>query len=317
MSAPPWSERLARYLALRRALGFAMRAEERLLRDFVAFVDDRGLGDPLAATVAVDWARLTGAQCGPAGQARRLSVARGFLAHVRAAVPETAVPDHGLLARARRRRAHLFTDTEIAALLRAARSLGPRDALRPYTIATLIGLLVSCGLRAGEALRLRLADVDLTAAPPCLHVRQTKFRKSRLVPLHASTATALRAYAVQRARLGYDGVCEHFFVSERPGPLTYHVLARTFVALARRLGFRGPVGTRGPSLHALRHTFAVNRLLAWYQQEMDVRARLPELAVYLGHVRPSDTYWYLSATPELLRLAGERFEQHACTGELP
>jgi hypothetical protein len=95
---------LARYLALRRALGFAMRAEERLLRDFVAFIDTHGFGDPLAATVAVDWAQTTAAHCGPAGQARRLSVARGFLAHVRAAVPETAVPAHGLLARARRRR---------------------------------------------------------------------------------------------------------------------------------------------------------------------------------------------------------------------
>jgi integrase len=311
MSARPWADRLARYLALRRALGFAMRAEERLLRDFVAFIDTHGFGDPLAAMVAVDWAQTTAAHCGPAGQARRLSVARGFLAHVRAAVPETAVPAHGLLARARRRRPYLFTDAEMTALLQAASALGPRDALRPYTVATLIGLLASCGLRAGEALRLRLADVDLTAEPPCLHVRLTKFRKSRLVPLHSSTVTALRTYAAHRARLGYDDLCEHFFVSERPGPLNYHVIARTFVALVRRLGLRGPAGNRGASLHALRHTFAVNRLLTWYRTGLDVRARLPELAVYLGHVRPQDTYWYLSATPDLLRTAGDRFEQHA------
>src|SRR5712692_1696173 len=158
MSARPWADRLARYLALRRALGFAMRAEGRLLREFVAFIDTHGFGDPLAAMVAVDWAQSTAAHCGPAGQARRLSVARGFLAYVRAAVPETAVPAHGLLARAHRRRPYLFTDAEITALLQAASALGPRDALRPYTVATLIGLLASCGLRAGEALRLRLAD---------------------------------------------------------------------------------------------------------------------------------------------------------------
>lgn len=306
--------RLERYLALRRAVGFQMRAEERLLRDFLAFVEARGLSGPLRAQATVDWASSTAERCGAGGQARRLSVARGFLSHLRAAVPETEVPGPGLLARGVRPLPHIYSEAEIQALIVAARQLGPRGFLRPHTVATLIGLLASTGLRAGEAMRLRLADVDLDADPPRLQVLETKFRKSRLVPLHPSTADALRTYAEARRRLGYDGLCDLFFVSERAGPLNYRVTARTFVALARRLGIREPHGHHGAGLHAIRHTFAVRRLTAWCREGVDVHARVPELSVYLGHVRPSDTYWYLTATPELLSAAADRFETYAGSG---
>jgi integrase len=314
MTAGEVGAHLERYLGLRRALGFAMRAEERLLRAFVGCLAAHALPGPIRAQVALDWACATAGRCGPGGQARRLTVARGFLVYLRATDPGVEVPEPGLLARAVRPQPHIYTEREIAALLGAARRLGPPGALRPHTLATLIGLLVSCGLRASEALRLQLTDVDLAAAPPCLHVRQTKFRKSRLVPLHPTTAAALRAYAEYRRRLGYDGQGEHFFASERGGPLNYHVTARTFVALARSLGLRGPVGTPGASLRSLRHTFAVRRLLAWYREGADVHGRLPVLAIYLGHVWPRDTYWYLTATPELLRAAADRFEAHARVG---
>jgi integrase len=317
MSAEGLRSRLDAYLALRRALGSAMRPDERLLRDFITFVEARGLGGPVRARAALEWATSTADRCGPGGQARRLSVARAFLAYLHAGDPAVDIPAPGVLRKGIRPMPHIYSATAIAALIDAARALGPHASLRPHTVATLIGLLTSTGLRPGEALRLRGADVDLDAEIPRLTVRQSKFRKSRIVPLHSTTAEALRRYAVQRAPLGYDGLCDSFFASERGTPLNYHVTARTFARLARGLGLRGPIGTRGASLHHLRHTFAVHRLVAWYRDGMDVRARLPELAVYLGHARPQDTYWYLTATPQLLEQAAERFARYAHRRETP
>jgi integrase/recombinase XerD len=306
--------RLERYVALRRAVGFPMRNEERMLRDFVTFVERRGLDEAVRSPAAVEWA-CHGDHRGPTTQARRLSVVRGFLAHVRASVPQTEVPPVGLVVGNRRPIPYIYTDQEIRALVEAARQLGPTDSLRPHTHATIIGLLAASGLRAGEITRLRLEDVRLEVEPPHLRVLDTKFHKSRLVPLHSSTAAALRAYAAQRSHLGYDGLCDRFFVSERPGAIAYQSIRRTFVRLVRRLGLGA--GTQRLRLHDLRHTFAVRRLLTWYREGADVRARLPELSVYLGHLKPEDTYWYLSAVPELLGIAAQRFERFADVGGLP
>lgn len=314
MSPSLFREHLDAYLALRRALGFTMRPDERLLRDFLAFVDQAGRPAAGHAQIALEWATSTAPRCGPGVQTRRLGIARAFLAYVRAHEPDIEVPGTGLLRHPGRRPPHLYTPSEIAGLMQAAAALGPRGALRPYTITTLIGLLVSCGLRAREAMKLNVSDVNLDARPPHLVVRLTKFRKSRLVPLHPTTTEALRTYAACRARLGYDGLCDAFFVSERGTPLNYHVAARTFVMLARRLGLRGPVGERGACLHQLRHTFAVRRLSAWSRAGIDVRSHLPHLSVYLGHVRPEDTYWYLSASPDTLDPAAERFDTYVSGG---
>lgn len=298
--------RLDRYIALRRALGFAMHAEERLLRQYVGFVEEHGHGRPLRAHVAFEWA-CSAVDCGPGGRTRRLNLARAFLAHLRASLPDAEIPPHGLLAHAVRPKPHIYSSAEIEALIGAAWRLRPCDSLRPHTVATIIGLLASSGLRAGEATRLRNADVELDRHPPHLHVRETKFRKSRLVPLHPSTADRLRQYAAQRHCLGYDGLCENFFVSERGEPTNYRAVARTFIAMTRRLGIRAQSGD-GPTLHDLRHTFAVQRLVLWHRDGVDVQSRLPELSVYLGHVCPQATYWYLTATPELLAAAATKFE---------
>jgi integrase len=313
MSRVLWQERCAAYVVLRRALGFTMRPEERVLREFVDFMERQ----PESAAVAgatVTWAARTG---GPGTQARRLSIARQFLTYVQALDHGVTVPGSGLLPRVRRSSPPLLSTHDVIRLMDAARHLGPRDALRPQTVATFIGLLASCGLRAHEAIRLTLEDVVLTATPARLTIRQTKFRKSRVVPIHATTAAALDTYAARRRRLGYDGLCHAFFVSERGTPLNYHVIARAFVMLARRVGLRGPVGERGVSLHHLRHSFAVTRLAAWAQAGDDVRARVPALAVYLGHARPQDTYWYLTATPEVLRPAADRFETFVAASVTP
>lgn len=317
MSAADLMERLERYLALRRALGFPMRAQERLLRDFVEYVSRSEPVGPIRSELAVQWACSTAGRCGSGGQASRLTLVRGFLTYLRALDQETEVPPHHLLPGATRPLPHIYSPQELAALLAAAQQLGPQDSLRPHTTATLIGLVASCGLRIREALGLQLQDVDLDSHPPVLQIRQTKFRKSRWVPLHPSTAERLRAYAQLRRQLGYDGLCDFFFVSERAGPLAYHTIAATFVDLARRLGIRGPKGQRGAHLHDLRHTFAVTRLLHWYQEGADVRARLPELSVYLGHVQPQQTYWYLSATPALLQIAASRFETFVANVHAP
>lgn len=310
MTAAAWPDLLDGYLALRRAVGFSMRPEERLLRDFVRYLDQRASDPGSVAQIAVAWATTQAVRGGTHSQSRRLSVARRFLTAARATNPAIDVPGTALLRTPRRPTPHIYTPREVTALIDTARTLGPRDALRPHTVATVIGLLASSGLRASEAIALTLSDIDLHARPPRVLVRQTKFRKSRLVPLHPTVADALRAYADARERLGYDHLCEAFFVSERGTRLNYHVLARTFVGLARRLGLRGPIGAGGASLHHLRHTFAVERLAAWSRAGGQVRHQLPALAVYLGHARPQDTYWYLTAAPQVLEPAAQRFETY-------
>ena len=303
MTGEAWRQHLQTYLALRRAIGFTMQREAHLLQDFVEHLERRGDDAPVAQ-VAVEWASAST----ESQHARRLSIVRAFLTMVRAAEPDVDVPGAGLVRTSKRPTPRILAPHEVLALMEAARSLGPRDALRPHTVATVIGLLASCGLRGGEAIRLDIDHVDLVGTPPCLEIQNTKFRKSRLVPLHPTTAAALQAYAKQRRVLGYGGFCSAFFVSEHGARLNYHVLARTFVQLARRLGLRGPAGTPGVSLHKLRHSFAVGRLAAWAQQGVVVRDRLPALAVYLGHVSPQNTYWYLTATPPVLEPAAARFE---------
>ena len=302
------------YLSMREALGFQMRAERTLLCDFVHFVESHGVGLPIRASLAVEWACAVSERRGPGGAAQRLSMARGFLAFLRAMIPDTEVPDSALVASFRRPNPYLFTPDQIQTLMQDARQAGPSGALRPYTLSTLIGLLASTGLRVGEALRLTVTDVVLESAPPCLHIRATKFYKSRLVPLHPSTANHLRQYVSVRTALHYDGLSDVFFVSEHGGPLHRSALWRWFTMQCRTLGMGATDAGRRPSLSALRHSFAVERMRRWYVEGVDVQARLPHLSVYMGHVRPQESYWYLSATPELLTAAAERFGVYAAEG---
>jgi integrase/recombinase XerD len=302
------------YISLREALGFQMRAERTLLREFVQFVASHGVGLPIRASLAVEWACAVSERRGPGGAAQRLSMARGFLTYLRATLPDTEVPDSALVASFRRPTPYLFTPDQIQTLMQDARQAGPRGALRPHTLSTLIGLLASTGVRVGEALRLTVTDVVLESAPPCLHIRATKFYKSRLVPLHPRTAKHLRQYAAVRTALHYDGLSDVFFVSEHGGPLHRGTLWRWFTTRCRTLGLGATATGRRPTLSALRHSFAVERMRRWYAEGVDVQARLPHLSVYLGHVRPQESSWYVSATPELLTAAAERFGVYAAEG---
>jgi integrase len=311
---------LEAYLAIRDALGLTAGTRARLLRSFLDYTcGATAPGMPIRAMTAVAWAcDHAPPGCGDAGKAHRLMIARGFLTYLSAVVPGTEVPAYGLLAGHRRRRPYILSDAEIEALTAAASTAPPRDGLRPTMLATLLGLLASTGLRIGEAIRLTMDDVRLDDRPAHLRVLESKFRKSRLVPVDPTTAAALAGYVRRRHDLGYHALSEIFFVNERGGSLDAGVLGCWFGKLTSKAGLR-PIreGARRASLHSFRHSFAVRRLLAWHEAGLDVQALLPTLSVYLGHVRPEDTYWYLTATPDLLRVAGSRFTPDGVVGGAP
>lgn len=308
--------RLDAYLALREALGYATHATRRLLQDFVAYLERHGDGYPIRAHLAVDWACRASATRGPSGQHSRLSAARGFLIHLHASLPETEVPERSLLAAPRRPHPYLFSATDISRILDEAGRLSPRGSLRPLTHQTLFGLLACTGLRPSEAINLLVPDVQLDEQPPRLLIRQSKFHKSRWVPLHPTAAEHLRRYAHLRRAMQYDGLSEVFFLSEQGRHLDLHTLHRTLRRLLRRLGITPQPGRRPPTLHSFRHTFAVNRLRHWYEADADARALLPNLSVYLGHLNPVSSYWYLTATPARLGAAAQRFARDAGKGDV-
>jgi integrase/recombinase XerD len=289
MNADLIDTQLVAYLSLRKALGFQMRAENILLPEFVAFVKAQGITDPIRTQIALAWACQVSTHRGASGAARRLSIARGFLLYLQASAPDTEVPTTGLLPAPRRPKPYRFTPTQLTALSEAAHASRPRGSLRPHTLSTLIGLLASTGLRVGEAIRLRIDQVKLALQPPQLHIFETKFHKSRIVPLHSSPAEPLRHYSEQRAHLHYDGLSEAFFVSERGQPLQYLALHNWFARRCQRLAIAPTTGGRSPCLMSFRHTFAVTCLQRWYQQGLDVQALLPHLSVYLGHVHPQES----------------------------
>jgi len=306
--------RLDAYLALREALGLSMRARQKLLKDFVAYLEKHGDGKPIRAQLAVDWACSTSATCGVAGQVARLRLARGFLIHLKASLPQTEIPDKHLLPSPRRPQPYIFSDAEISLLLEEAARVGPRGSLRPHTNQTLLGLLASTGLRPSEATKLLDSDVQLDEQPPRLLIRQTKFQKSRWVPLHHTAADQLRRYAQLRREMNYDALSDSFFVSEQGRQIDLFNLRYAFRCMVSRLGLKPRPGQRHPTLHSFRHSFAVNRLRQWYETGADVRALLPNLSVYLGHVDLASSFWYFSATPELLCAAAQLFEHYESRG---
>ncbi|HEX4950020.1 MAG TPA: tyrosine-type recombinase/integrase [Blastocatellia bacterium] len=308
------SQQLEAYLTVRAALGFQTHATGLLLCDFLRYLEARQLSSPLRAQVAIDWVCDSAVPHQASTQVQRLSIVRGFLAFLRASQPETELPDHRLLARPKRPTPYLFTAEQITQLLSAVARMKPAHSLRPHAWRLLLGLLVSTGLRVGEACRLEIGDLHLTPAPPYLHIRETKFRKSRLVPLHTSAVAELNAYLEKRQALGYAALSDTLLLTEWGKPFQPVTLWRTFKRLTQRLGMRPPAGDRPPSLHSLRHTFAVNRLCAWYREGRPVQELVPQLSVYLGHMRPQESYWYLTATPELLGAASTRFAQFADPG---
>lgn len=297
------------YLAMRRNLGFDVERLRWLLRDFARFlgrIEHRG---PITVDLATRWA-LSSRSPDPARAERRLWAVRQFARHLAAFDPATEIPPAGLFGRiARRNQPHIYSDPEITALLQECNRLQPRDGLRPRTYVALFSLLASSGLRLSEACRLHRHDVDLCKG--LLTVREGKFRKSRLVPLHPTTVQALIRYVARRDASRGTQPSEFFFHTDRAPALERAAVEKTFSRLRDRLGWTTHGRAGRPRIHDLRHTFAVRRLLRWYEEGAEVNRKILALATYLGHAKVTDTYWYLSAVPELMAVTAQRFEHFA------
>lgn len=290
------------YLALRRALGFKLYHHTWWLPDFVVFVESQG-ASTITAELALRWAQQP-ASGSPDWWAKRLSAIRQFARYRHASDPRTEIPPVDLLPVQRlRKRPYLYTDEEICALLNQARQLP--DPLMSATYTTILGLLVVTGMRVGEALAIDQGDVDWRHL--LLTVRSSKFGKSRDVPVHPSTIAALEGYVRARDRLGPRQRTPSLFVSGAGTRVIHQNFHHVFLRLIRLAGIGD--GRRRPRLHDLRHTFAVRTVRDWHRAGVDVEQRLPWLSTYLGHVCPGSTYWYLTATPELLAPAGDRLER--------
>ena len=298
------------YIEMRRGLGFKLHEAGRGLIDFAAFLEHND-APYITTELALAWAQQP-SHAQPSHWAKRLGYVRGFARHRAAADPRTQVPPGGLLPfRPKRARPYLYSKEEVQRLLSAALEMPCRYThcmLRPWTYYCLFGLLSVSGLRLGEARNLRLSDVDLDAA--VLTIRGTKFGKSRLVPMHASTCGVLQDYIERRRQhCAAQAASPYLFTSQMGNRLDRGDIHRTFYALSRRIGLRGPTDSHGPRLHDMRHVFATNTLVRWYQAEQDPERLLPILSTYLGHVHVADTQWYLSGSPELMKEAMRRLER--------
>jgi integrase len=291
---------MARYVELQRAMGFKFRVQHALLRSFVAFAE--AAGDAFVRVDRVlDWAVRAPSS---AQRRNRLLTVRRFALAMRAEDARYEIPAvEALGGRCRKRRIpHIYTPDEITRLVRAAARMPPQGLIRPLMYATLFGLLAATGLRVSEALALRLEDITEDG----LIIRQGKFHKSRLVPLHDTTRDALDAYLSARAQLGtFD---TGLFVSTSGTAPAYSTVVATFLRLARSIGLRGEPGQRGPRIHDLRHTFAVRSLEQCRQTREEVARHIVALSTYLGHAHVTDTYWYLQATPFLMERIAEAGE---------
>jgi integrase len=303
------------YLVARRSVGFDLRVDERQLRAFARFADHEGHRGPITMALAVRWAQ-SARQRRRLTWARRLQTLRPFTKYHAQFDSDTEVVPANLFGPVYRRLVpHIYTEAEIVALLEAAAQLRPVTGLRlrPRTYVTLFGLLASTGLRISEALALSPTDVDLPGA--VLTVRQTKFRKSRLVPLHATTVTALTQYVEARRQGVSDRDIETFLITDRGTPLIERVAEHTFAILRARLGWIGRGDYPFPRIHDLRHSYVCCALVRAYQQQQRVDHVIDILSTYVGHSSVSNTYWYVTAIPELLALAGQRFAEHAERGD--
>lgn len=299
----PLEAQLADYLRIRRALGFKLERAEKLLAQYLEHLDRHG-EEHVTVDNALGWATMPAA--GSASWwASRLSVVRGFASYLHALDPTHEVPPADTLARRPRRAIpYLYSDREIAALIAATAAL--RGQLRRATYRTLIGLLAVTGMRVGEAIRLDRPDLDPRHG--VLTVRESKFGKSRELPLHPSTVAALGRYLRVREAHHHAHVSDALLISPAGTRLIYCNVHATFRQLRRDAGLQPRSPACRPRIHDIRHAFAVRTLLDWYRAGVEVQPRLPLLSTYLGHVHPRHTYWYLSAAPELLAIAGQRLQ---------
>lgn len=295
------------YLTVRRALGFKLHNEGKLLYDLARFIEKQGMSF-ITTNLAMQWA-MQPKDAQPAWWAKRLSMVRLFAKYQNAKDQRTEIPPQQLLPyRYRRTSPYIYSDLEIYKLIEAAKQLLSKKGLRPHTYSTLFGLLSITGMRLREAINLTRRDVNLTDG--IITIVETKFKKSRLLPIHASAQSVLGQYENLRNCLFPNPIDPNFLISDRGTQLNACTVRYTFVRISRQIGLRKPSKSHGhgPRLHDLRHAFAVRTLLNWYRSDVNVEQQISKLATYLGHTHVNDTYWYLTGIPELLRLVVRRLE---------
>ena len=300
------SQHLQEYLELRHRLGFKLVAPSHMLQKFVSFAQHQKAAF-ITTKLALEWATKSN-HGHPARSALRLSSVRLFAQYLSGIDSRTEIPPPGLLLRRQQRvTPYLYSSHEVIQLIKAAETLPGPTPFRAATYSTLFGLLAVTGMRVGEAMRLLREDVDHVQR--LLIVRHSKNEQTRLIPIHPTTQAKLKQYEQLRNQLYPRPHSPCFFLSEQGCRLTHTTVLKWFIRLSCQIGLRQPADSHGPRIHDMRHRFAISTLLHWYRIKADVEAHLPELATYLGHRNIADTYWYISATPELLNLATLRLER--------
>lgn len=303
---PTMHSRIEGYLAMRRQAGFSLHVAGEFLMLFARFADRSGHQGPLTTELAIQWATAL-RKPNALTSAYRMGLVRNFARHWQLLEPATEIPPPGLFRRSRHRiTPHIYTEEELCELLAAADRMPPVGCLRAKTCATAFGLVAAAGLRIAEVLALRRADVMLEQG--LLHIGHAKFGKFRWVPIHRTTVLALRRYARRRDEDPASAGTDAFFVFDHGQPATYRKLGYAFRELRRGLKWRARGGYPMPRIHDMRHTFVCRRLEHWSQEGKDLGSNILALSTYIGHVKVSKTYWYITGTPQLLAVAARRFE---------
>jgi len=305
-------EHAENYLNERHRLGFTLRSAGYSINSFARYVDALNLQEPLTVAIMADWARCDKSNSNkPVTWARRLQKIQPFARYLQQFDLCTEIPDDTIFGKiGPRLTPHIYSEEEIIDLLAATRSLSPTRGLRGATYETLFGLIASTGIRVSEAVHLQNTEVDLKCG--MLTIRQTKFTKSRHVPLHSTTVKALLRYRALRNT--YIKVTDEtpFFIGDRGKRLGQQLnvrqVDRIFSRLRDQLEWINRGAHHAPRIHDLRHTFVVRRIMLWHVQGVDVDQQMLALSTYLGHVKVTSTYWYLTAVPELMAVAADKFE---------
>jgi len=298
-------ERVQEYLSYRRSLGFKHLIDGQQLLRFANYVDSKNYYGPITEQIAVEWAKSS-KKSSRLTWAGRLEIVSRLAKHLCIVEPGTQIPPKGLFGQSRRRiKPYIFTLEEIQKILQEVKNLIPKNSFRQITFIYLFTLLYVTGLRISEALNLLINDVDLESG--ILHIRQTKFNKSRLVPMDNSTVTALSNYYKQREHYVLNATSSTFFVLDNGEPVKLRAAEYAFSRIRNSLGMGATLNGRIPRLYDFRHTFVCHRLLSWYEQGANIHQMLPYLSTYLGHVKVSDTYWYITGIPELMNISAQLF----------
>lgn len=307
-SCATWMSRVEAYLAYRRRHGYKLTIDGTQLQSFARFADRAGTEDHLTVALAVAWAR-TSHSPSSFTLARRIEILHGFARFCLREDPATEIPPRGLFGSAHRRLVpHIYTEGELSRLLEAAKDLTPQQGLRPATCRCVFGLLAASGLRISEALALTHKDVDFRTG--VLRIREAKFHRQRLVPLHSSAMESLIEYDRQRTRLVPKAACDRFFLRDDGLAANQAGMLYALQRLCQQLGWRPRGDYTHHRLHDFRHTFIVRSVLRFYEQGVDIDRAVLALSTYVGHAKVSDTYWYLTGIPELMAIAAERFHHY-------